>query len=86
MEFEFDKRKSESNREKHGIDFVQAQALWEDPDRLEVPVRTKEEKRFILIGKIDQKFWSVVFTFHNDKIRIISVPRSRIQEVEAYES
>ncbi|MCK5199365.1 MAG: BrnT family toxin [Spirochaetales bacterium] len=53
MEFEFDERKSESNRGKHGIDFIQAQALWEDPDRLEVPARIEEEKRFILIGKIN---------------------------------
>ena len=86
MEFEFDERKSESNHEKQGIDFVQAQALWEDPDRLEVPARTKEEKRFILIGKINQKHWSAVFTLRNDKTRIISVRRSRIQEVVAYES
>ena len=86
MEFEFDKNKSESNHEKHGIDFVQAQALWEDSDRLEVPARTREEKRFILIGKIGLKYWTAVFTFRNDKIRIISVRRSRKQEVEAYES
>lgn len=86
MEFEFDERKSESNRGKHGIDFIQTQALWEDPDRLEVPARIEEEKRFILIGKIDQKHWSAVFTLRNDKTRIILVRRSRIQEVVAYES
>ncbi len=86
MEFEFDERKSISNQEKHGINFIQAQVLWEDPDRLEVPARTKEEKRFILIGKVDQKFWTAVFTLRNDKTRIISVRRSRKQEVKAYES
>ena len=86
MEFEFDENKSESNHEKHGINFVQAQTLWEDSDRLQVPARTKEEKRFILIGKIGQKYWTAVFTFRNEKIRIISVRRSRKQEVEAYES
>ena len=30
MEFEFDQAKSEANRLKHGIDFVQAQELWKD--------------------------------------------------------
>ena len=37
MEFEFDPRKSQANQEKHGIDFVAAQAIWEDPALLEIP-------------------------------------------------
>jgi len=86
MEFEFDPRKSESNKRKHGIDFVEAQALWDDPDRLEVPARTEGEKRFVLIGRIQDKHWSAVFTCRGDKTRIISVRHSRTQEVEAYES
>ena len=40
MEFEFDPRNSASNKKKHGIDFIEAQVLWDDPDRLEVPART----------------------------------------------
>ena len=55
MDFEFDKRKSQVNEKKHGIDFVEAQALWEDPDRIEIPAKTTEEPRFILIGKISEK-------------------------------
>ena len=86
MEFEFDPRKSESNKRKHGIDFVEAQALWDDPDRLEVPARTEGEKRFMLIGRIQDKHWSVVFTCRGDKTRIISVRHSQTQEIEAYES
>jgi uncharacterized DUF497 family protein len=86
MEFEFDPRKSESNKRKHGIDFVEAQALWDDPDRLEVPAKTEGENRFMLIGRIQDKHWSVVFTYRGDKTRIISVRHSRTQEVEAYES
>ncbi len=53
MKFVFDTRKSESNKRKHGIDFVEAQALWEDPDRIEVPANTQVEKRFVLTGKIE---------------------------------
>ena len=86
MEFEFSKRKSESNKRKHGIDFVDAQALWGDPDRLEIPAKTQTEQRFVLIGKIAEKHWSAVFTTRADKTRIISVRRARKQEVEAYES
>ncbi len=86
MEFEFDTRKSVANKKKHGIDFVEAQGIWDDPDRLEVPARTQGEKRFVLIGKIADMHWSVVLTPHAEKPRIISVRRARKQEVEAYES
>ena len=85
MMFEFHPAKSASNASKHGIDFEAAQKLWEDPDRLQVPARTQGEPRFMLIGKIADKHWSAVFTIREDKIRIVSVRRSRMNEVEAYE-
>ena len=85
MEFEFDPAKSAANATKHGVDFETAQALWEDPDRLQIPARTHGELRFMLIGRIADKHWSAVFTVREDKIRIVSVRRSRENEVEAYE-
>lgn len=85
MEFEFDPNKSESNKGKHGIDFVAAQAIWDDPDRLEVPARTQGEKRFMLIGKIAGKIWSAIFTYREKRVRIISVRRARKEEVQYYE-
>ena len=86
MDFEFDLAKSESNLKKHGVDFIKAQRLWEDPDRLVVPARTQGELRFLLIGKMDGKHWSAVFTPRESQIRIISVRRSRDEEIEAYEN
>ncbi len=86
MKFEFDPKKSTANRNKHGIDFVEAQALWEDPDLLEIPARTEDEPRFLVIGKLNGKHWSGVITYRADTIRIISVRRSRKEEVEVYES
>ena len=86
MEFECDLRKRAPNKKKHGIGFVEAQALWDDLDRLEVPARTQGEKRFVLIGKIAQMYWSAVFTRRAEKARIISIHRARKEEVEAYES
>ena len=86
MEFEFDPRKSRSNNKKHGIDFVDAQALWNDEDLLEVSVRTTDEPRFLVIGKIDEKHWSGVITYREHRIRIISVRRSRQEEIALYES
>ena len=86
MEFEFDRRKSQTNKKKHGIDFVEAQALWNDPDRIEIPAVTIDEPRFILIGKISDTHWSTIVTYRGEKIRIISMRRSRREEIEIYES
>ena len=86
MEFEFDQRKSQINKKKHGIDFVEAQALWDDPDRIEIPAKTIDEERLLIIGKISDKCWSAIITYRNEKARIISVRRSRREEIETYES
>jgi len=83
--FEFDERKSQQNLRKHGIDFVAAQALWKDPDLVEIPARTIDEPRALVIGRIDGRHWSAVVTPRGDSIRIISVRRSRIEEVAIYE-
>ena len=86
MEFEFDQNKSGSNKHKHGIDFYESQKLWDDPDFIEIPVRTNDESRFLVIGKISEKHWSGVITYRNEKIRIISIRRSRKEEIDIYES
>lgn len=79
-------RKSSSNKMKHGIDFKQAQKLWDDPDLIEIPVRTSDEPRFLVVGRIAGKYWSGIITYRGDKIRIISVRRARKEEVNIYES
>jgi uncharacterized DUF497 family protein len=86
MEFEFGPAKSESNRKKHGIDFADAQALWDDPDFVEIPATTAGERRFLVIGKISAKHWSAIITWRGHRIRIIYVRRSRREEIEMYES
>jgi hypothetical protein len=84
--FEFDAAKSESNRTKHGIDFAEAQRLWNDPMLLEIPAKTEDEPRFLVIGLIDGKHWSAVLTCRGANIRLISVRRARTEEVALYES
>ena len=84
--FEFDDLKSKSNFQKHGIDFIAAQALWNDSNLLEVPAKTLDEPRFLIIGLIENRHWSAVITYRNEKTRLISVRRSRTEEVELYES
>ncbi|WP_456405160.1 BrnT family toxin [Thiolapillus sp.] len=84
--FEYDESKSASNREKHGIDFVEAQQLWSDPDLVEIRARSDTEPRFLIIARILGNHWSAVITYRDENIRIISVRRSRNTEVELYES
>ena len=84
MRFEFDLEKSDSNKAKHGIDFVEAQEIWTDTDRLEIPARSLDEPRYQVIGRIADKTWSAFVTYRNEKIRIISVRRAREDEEERY--
>jgi len=86
MEYEFDRLKSERNKEKHGIDFIEAQLIWEDIDRIEIPARTDDEPRYLVIGKIGKRHWAAIIAYRNDRIRIISVRRSRKEEIAIYES
>jgi len=85
-DFEFDSEKSDSNRLKHGINFIEAQLLWDDPMLLEIPAKTAKEPRFLIIGLIGLKHWSAVITYRGAKVRLISVRRARIEEVALYES
>ena len=85
MDFEFDEAKSRANKVKHGIDFVEAQVLWLDDMLLEIPARTSDEPRFLVVGKISGRHWSAVITYRDDRIRLISVRRARGEEVEIYE-
>jgi uncharacterized protein len=86
MPFEFDENKSLLNKEKHGLDFTEAKELWEDIDRLIIPVRNVDEPRFLIASKIKDKVWSAVFTMRDENIRIISVRRARKEEILIYES
>jgi uncharacterized DUF497 family protein len=83
--FEYDPDKNRINRDKHGIDFNESRALWNDPGMIEVPVATTDEPRYLVIGKIDGKHWTAVATLRGERIRIISVRRSRNNEVILYE-
>ena len=85
MKFEFDPQKSDLNHTKHGIDFIASQQLWEDANRVVVPARTSDEPRYLLIAKVAEKHWSAVFTVRGEAVRIISVRRSRPEEIEIYE-
>lgn len=86
MEFEFDANKSKANQKKHGIDFLAAQALWEDARLIEFPVEAIGEERFLVVGKISERCWTGCITYRAGRIRIISVRSSRKKEVHDYEN
>ncbi len=86
MKYEYDNNKSLSNKQKHGIDFEEAKLLWSDDRMIEITTSYENKKRFINIGKINTKFYTIVTTFRREKIRIISARRARKKEIEIYES
>lgn len=82
--FEFDADKSEANRKKHGIDFVEAQRLWVSPT-VELNSKNRAEVRKLVVGMIGGIYWTAIITSRGDHVRIISVRRSRDEEKEIYE-
>jgi uncharacterized DUF497 family protein len=85
VQFEFDPAKSLANLAKHGIDFEQAQALWQDQDYLEIPARTQDEPRWLVLGQVDGRVWAAIVTYRGTTVRIISVRRARQEEEAHYE-
>lgn len=84
--FEYDPAKSQLNKSKHGLDFEEAQLLWSDPRRVEIQASFTTEPRFMVIGQVAGKHWSAIITYRENNIRLISVRRSRDDEVKVYES
>ena len=84
MEFEYDPSpaKSAANLRKHGIDFKAAQILWLDPALLKIPARTTDEERFLVVARLRGKHCSAVITYRQQTIPLISVRRSRPEEVQ----
>lgn len=86
MGFEYDPKKSYSNLTKYGIDFEEAQEMWNDPDRLIIPARYDDEERYAILAQLNGKIWAAFFTIRGQNIRIISVRRARKAEEALYES
>ena len=84
MEFEFDPWKSETNKAKHGIDFVEAHVLWKSK-HVVLGAKDALEKRYMVIGTIGTEHWSAIITYRGATIRIISVRRSTPSEIDTYE-
>lgn len=86
MNFEFDPAKSAANQAKHGLDFLAAQALWQDPERLTLPSAHLAEPRQLVVGRLGGEMWTAIITWRGNRIRLISVRRSRPSETKLYEA
>jgi uncharacterized DUF497 family protein len=84
MDFEWDEAKRLSNLEKHKIDFADAEAIFDGRPVVTGTSVRGDEKRFITTGMIDSYFYTVVWMWRDEKIRLISVRRSRDGEKRAY--
>ncbi len=87
MTFEYDAQKSKANKNKHGLDFEQAKALWDDYFAIELQSKQIQgEDRFLLLGKIKHEHYTAIITYRDSNIRIISIRSSRKNEVVFYEN
>ena len=84
MEFEFDPAKSAANRDKHGLDFVEAQGLW-TVFGWEQPSPFLTEARVQRTAPLEGRHWTAVYTLRGPHIRLISVRRARNEEIVSYE-
>jgi hypothetical protein len=88
MEFEWDKRKAESNLSKHDISFLEAQTVFDDPLYVDFydPDHSEDEHRYIIIGQSSKsRVLLVSYTERGNKIRIISARPVTKQELKAYQ-
>ncbi len=85
MGFEWFEKKRESNIKDHGIDFVRAAKVFDNPilERLD-DRKDYGEERFIAIGHWEEQFLVVVYTWRGKNRRIISARKAGQNEKRAY--
>lgn len=76
MLFDFDPHKNWKNLERHGIDFEEAQKLWEGTHIIIPTKYVGGEDRYAILGKIRGKVYMGICTERNDVTRIISCHRA----------
>lgn len=88
MKFEWDTKKAEANRSKHGVAFDEAQTVFDDPLYVDFydPDHSDDEDRYIIIGESESgRLLFVSYVERGELIRIISAREVTLKEREAYE-
>ncbi len=83
-EFEWDENKNWKNKEKHNLSFEDASRVFDDENRLQYVVESKDETRYITIGKVFKVIITVVYTIRNFAFRLISARAARKDERKHY--
>ncbi len=84
--YEWDRRKAEKNRLKHGIDFADATTVFDDEAAITIDDDNAAELRHVTIGSdLFGRVLVVVYTWREEKIRIISTRRAEPRERRTYE-
>ena len=88
MVFVYDLKKSESNKAKHGIDFLEGQSLWEDSDALyDIPDTYRNgEQYWLIVGVTLERIWTGIYTRRERTTRIVSIRPARDYERVEYEN
>lgn len=88
MEDRFDPKKDAINREKHKLTLAFGDRIFQDTDHLIIPsIREQDgEERFKVVGMVDGKLFTGVYTWRDDLPRFMSVRRSNRGEERAYHS
>ena len=85
MKFEWDDAKARANLRKHGIDFADAATVFDDKSALTIPDTGFDEDRYVTMA-VDAlgRILVVVYTWRDDRIRIISARKAGPSETRAY--
>ncbi len=88
-DFEWDDEKAQSNLKKHGVSFVEAATIFNDPNLATIadPDHSDNEERYVSIGiSVIRRLLSVIHTFRKERIRLISARKAAKAEKETYEN
>ena len=83
-EFEWDEIKERTNFEKHGISFVAARKLFDGRPVITRELAYRSEQRYSTTGELELDFYTAVWTWRGDQIRLISVRRASREERREY--
>jgi uncharacterized protein len=84
MDFEWNEDKRAANIERHGVDFLSAALLFDGRPVVSVLSPFESEERYLTVGFIEDRFVTVVWTWRENAVRIISARRTRDSEKAAY--
>lgn len=85
MNITWDPAKNRTNQRKHGISFDDAEAVFQDPDRIDdYDDREYGEERWIVIGQVNSVIIYGIYTIRYGGIRLISARKATSHEQTRY--